>query len=68
MWPTLNQMWPRQSVSYLCQEYVSNEIAERIRDLMVVSIKLLSGLLRDSVIYSQVLCEINALSVVRPSE
>ena len=37
--PFLNQMWPRHSVSYLCQEYVSNEIAESIRDLMLVSIK-----------------------------
>ena len=37
--PFLNQMWPRHSVSYSCQEYVSNEIAESIRDLMLVSIK-----------------------------
>ena len=64
----LNQMWPRHSVSYFCQEYVSNKIAESIRDLMLVSIKLLSRLLRDSVIYSPVLLEINAFIVVRPTE
>ena len=32
-------MWPRRRISYLCQEYVSSKIAESIRALMLVSIK-----------------------------
>ena len=67
----LNHMWPRHSVSYLCQEYVNSKIAESVRDVMLVSIKfkVLSGLFRDSVIYSLVLfLKIHAFSLVRPTE